>query len=195
MFFQFKIQLKHAIAPPVWRKLMLQKNITFEEFHQIIQLVMGWENRHEYRFLVRDQNLLSKIGQVEKIKNQNLSVLNKAQLCLSDYFSDQQKSLVYVYDLENEWVHTVHLENTIENHDCPLEILGGQGACPPENSGGIWAYQRVKEFVKNPEKPEWHEVMWEMFGHLLEEDFDPNDFDLELVQQKLMKWYSENKSQ
>ena len=135
-------------------------------------------NRHEYRF-GQDQNLLSKIGQVEKFKPKFIGFEQGATLFVGLFF-DQQKSLVYVYDLERvgaygsswkyDWKSWLSLKFWVVKVLVHLRIrrdLGlseGQGIC--ENLKTRMAWGDVK-----------------MFGHLLEEDFDPNDFDLELVQQ------------
>lgn len=42
--YQFKITLK-GIRLPIWRRFLIDSRVTFEELHQIIQIVMGWEDR------------------------------------------------------------------------------------------------------------------------------------------------------
>ena len=47
--FQFKVTLK-ASKPQVYRTFLVEENITFHQFHEIIQKVMGWYNEHLYEF-------------------------------------------------------------------------------------------------------------------------------------------------
>ncbi|MCI4442794.1 MAG: plasmid pRiA4b ORF-3 family protein [Lentimicrobium sp.] len=48
--FQFKVQLAEISKPPVWRRLVVADNTTFEDFHNILQEAFGWENYHLYNF-------------------------------------------------------------------------------------------------------------------------------------------------
>lgn len=46
---QFKITLLET-NPPIWRRVLVDKNTSFEKFHHIIQAVMEWENSHLHEF-------------------------------------------------------------------------------------------------------------------------------------------------
>jgi hypothetical protein len=41
--------------PPIWRRIQVP-DCTLEELHEVLQVVMGWEGCHEYRFIVRGEN-------------------------------------------------------------------------------------------------------------------------------------------
>ena len=49
--FQIKIELV-GISPRIWRQFLVKDNITFEDLHEIIQIIMGWENYHMYEFCI-----------------------------------------------------------------------------------------------------------------------------------------------
>lgn len=52
--------------------------------------------------------------------------------------------------------------------------LKGQGACPPEDVGGVWGYASFLEAMADPAHPEHDEyVQW------VGDKFDPAVFDLE----------------
>jgi len=42
---QLKISLKD-IEPKIWRQFLVPNTINFNELHNIIQIIMGWENYH-----------------------------------------------------------------------------------------------------------------------------------------------------
>lgn len=44
MAYQFKIKLLNVKKPPVWRRVIIPENCTFEEFHHTIQISFGWDN-------------------------------------------------------------------------------------------------------------------------------------------------------
>jgi hypothetical protein len=46
--FQIKMTLR-GIEPPIWRRVQT-KDCTLEELHSLIQVTMGWECEHLYRF-------------------------------------------------------------------------------------------------------------------------------------------------
>ncbi len=46
---QLKISLQDS-KPPIWRRILIDKDATFFELHQIIQIVMGWHNSHLHQF-------------------------------------------------------------------------------------------------------------------------------------------------
>lgn len=50
MAYQFKIKLLNVKKPPVWRRVIIPENCTFEEFHHTIQISFGWNNEHLHRF-------------------------------------------------------------------------------------------------------------------------------------------------
>ena len=50
MVYQFKVQLKNISKPPVWRKIIIPADFTFQRFHDVIQTVFGWEDYHLFEF-------------------------------------------------------------------------------------------------------------------------------------------------
>jgi hypothetical protein len=43
-------------------------------------------------------------------------------------------------------------------HQAVASSLAGKGACPPEDCGGVWGYQRVVSAAQDPNHPEHREV-------------------------------------
>ncbi|MCX6750801.1 MAG: plasmid pRiA4b ORF-3 family protein, partial [Candidatus Pacearchaeota archaeon] len=52
---QLKISLKEK--PAIWRRFIVNDFLTFEELHNIIQIVMGWENYHLYEFEINGKKI------------------------------------------------------------------------------------------------------------------------------------------
>ncbi len=46
---QLKITLQRS-NPAIWRRILVEKNVTFYGLHEIIQIAMGWENCHLFEF-------------------------------------------------------------------------------------------------------------------------------------------------
>ena len=51
VIYQLHIQLAY-IEPPIWRRLVVSGQITLFTLHQMLQVVMGWENSHLHQFIV-----------------------------------------------------------------------------------------------------------------------------------------------
>ena len=51
LVYQLHIQLAY-IEPPIWRRFVVAGQITLLTLHQMLQVVMGWENSHLHQFIV-----------------------------------------------------------------------------------------------------------------------------------------------
>src|SRR5207248_7245703 len=49
--YQLHIQLAY-IEPPIWRRIVVSGQITLFGLHQMLQVLMGWENSHLHQFIV-----------------------------------------------------------------------------------------------------------------------------------------------
>ena len=50
-----KISLRGA-KPPIWRRLLVSRDMTLSDLHLAIQAVMGWDDLHLHGFKVADRN-------------------------------------------------------------------------------------------------------------------------------------------
>ncbi|MGH9890728.1 MAG: plasmid pRiA4b ORF-3 family protein, partial [bacterium] len=93
-----------------------------------------------------------------------------------------KNKIVYEYDFGDSWAHDLVVEKILEPEPGAHYPVGlaGKRACPPEDCGGVWGYQTLLEAIRDPKHPE-HEEMLEWVGG----NFDPEAFDLEVVNQDL----------
>lgn len=61
---------------------------------------------------------------------------------------------------------------------------GGQGACPPEDCGGPWGYDSLKEALADPRHEE-HADMLEWMGLDSGAEFDATEFSLDEANARL----------
>ena len=67
--------------------------------------------------------------------------------------------MVYVYDSGDDWQHKIELEKIIDDYEFGYPtILEGDGACPPEDVGGIPGYEEFLRVWNDQEDAE-HEEM------------------------------------
>jgi hypothetical protein len=144
----FKIWLE-GIRPPIWRRFLVPAGISFRQLHEIIQIVMGWENMHLYRFSVGDAAFLeTPLGAGEY----------SAEESIDAYLKHVGTELFYEYDFGDVWGHLLKLEKYLRRGTVLPTCLAGKAACPPEDCGGLWVY---KEFLRSRKKrsgrvsPKW----------------------------------------
>ena len=51
--YQFKVTLKES-HPPIWRRIQV-RDCTLGKLHEVLQVVMGWEDCHLHQFIVRGE--------------------------------------------------------------------------------------------------------------------------------------------
>ncbi|HHW18035.1 MAG TPA: plasmid pRiA4b ORF-3 family protein [Firmicutes bacterium] len=173
--YQFKVTLKD-IQPPIWRRFQVPNDITFYKLHLILQEVMGWYNYHLYQFIVRD------VTYGDPDPDYGQTDVNSRRVRLWQVISKPRTSFVYEYDFGDGWKHQVVLERVIPSAEQLRHsvCLAGARACPPEDCGGPWGYQRLLEIISNPENEEYPEMIEWLGG-----GFDPEAFDLGEVNMRL----------
>jgi len=172
--YQLKITLK-GIKPPIWRRVQT-KDCTLAELHEIIQVAMGWQFSHLYEFEVAgeqygDRQLLD-----------DLEVASDRKMKLSQIVRAGHSRFTYVYDMGDNWEHTIQIEKTVATEPKVKypRCLDGARACPPEDCGGVWGYMDFLQAVQNPRHKE-HDEMLEWVGG----SFDPEAFEAGGVSKEL----------
>ena len=176
--FQIKMTLV-GIDPPIWRRIQT-KDCTLVELHALVQITMGWDFEHLYRFL---------IGSVSYADLEMASQDDAEDACdtyLSDVLPVQNRRprFDYEYDFGDQWMHQLIVEERFppeQGVKYPI-CVAGQRACPPEDCGGPWGYPDFVEAISNPDHRE-HDELLEWVGG----EFDPESFDLESVNKELRR--------
>ena len=52
--YELKIMLRGS-KPPIWRRIAVAADMCLGNLHQVIQVVMGWENYHLHQFVVHNR--------------------------------------------------------------------------------------------------------------------------------------------
>lgn len=183
MAYQFKIQLINVTKPPVWRQVIVPERITFHKFHQLIQLVFGWENSHLYQFSPKGYGSHPLISIPSK-EDWDQADHDPRKIKINQIFYAEKQTLNYIYDFGDDWVHKITLEKLLREMPKHAVCLAGKGACPPEDCGGVWGYEYLKIILADPEHEE-HAGMKEWLGMDEDEDWDANYFNLEEVNEIL----------
>ena len=172
------------VKPPVRRRVEVQLAVSLDQLHRIIQIVMGWENYHLYEFRV-GRDVVYGISYRDR-DFPGTSPLPAKKATLADILAQaRNKSFRYVYDIGDDWRHTVKLEAVVdaEPEATYPRLLSAQGRCPPEDVGGTWGYAQYLEAMADP-KHDRHAEMVDWRGP----DFDPNTVDEANIRKALLSF-------
>jgi hypothetical protein len=169
--YQLKVTLMET-DPPVWRRLIVPGDTTLARLDRIIQAAMGWANSHLHTFTVGG------VLYAEPSPEWEVDVRDERRVRLADIAREEGEAFVYEYDLGDSWRHQVLVEEVIvetgEAHG--PRCLGGERACPPEDSGGVGGYYDMLATLRDPDDDEYEGTRtWveSMTGG----PFDPEAFD------------------
>ena len=173
--------------PPIWRRLAVRSDMTLARLHDVIQIVMGWQNCHLHQFIVGDDKDPTYYGVPDMGLMADLGpkTLDDATVQLRDIVKRRGSRFIYEYDFGDSWIHELEVVQVK-----PLEkgarypvCLGGERAGPPDDCGGVWGYDNLLQAIADP-KHEDHDDLLEWLGG----EFDPVAFDLDEVNTALKKW-------
>ncbi len=173
-----KIRLIDA-EPEIWRRFVVPASISLDRLHDVIQIVMGWNNSHLHEFTIGKKRYTEN----PEFKEEGLEC---GRYRLGDLIKQQGRVFEYLYDLGDCWEHEITIENSrYFNPDTRSEsvYLEGERACPPDDVGGVPGYERFCEILKDPLHEEYdHMIAWS--GG----DFDSEKFDDKAINYELMKY-------
>ena len=164
-----KVTLR-GTKPPVWRRVLVQGGTTLGDLHHTIQAAMGWHDSHLHAFEI-DGRQYGDRHTVDDVADEN-------RLTLNGLMKSGIARFAYTYDFGDNWEHMIAIEKTqpaLEGKSYPACVAGAR-SCPPEDCGGSWGYQHLREVLADPAHPERAEQI-EWIG----EEFDPNEFSVEIA--------------
>ena len=177
--YQIKVSLIGA-QPPIWRRLLIEPDTTFQDLHRIIQVAMGWQASHLHLFQAGDGRL---IGDPAEDFEGMMNFLDESALPVSSVLSSEGQQLKYEYDFGDSWEHEVKLEKILTGEEAePLpKCIKAARQCPPEDVGGLYGFYEFLDAMEDAAHPE-HVAVREWCGG---EQFDPGFVDLDQINEGL----------
>jgi len=176
--YQFKVTLKWS-NPAIWRRIQVP-DCTLGEFHEVLQVVMGWEDCHLHQFIIRGeyygpQDPEDAEWDIEKQDEEEISIGKIVK-------KGRKGRFTYEYDFGDSWEHEIVLEKILEPEPnvAHPRCIDGERACPPEDVGGVGGYAHFLEAINDPFHED-HEDRVEWIGGR----FDPERFSVEKVNREL----------
>ncbi len=185
--YQLKVTL-NGIEPQIWRRVLVKSSDTFDDLHTILQICMGWQDRHIYAF---------QLGDILIVADQENGFFGRTILstetCLEELFS-RETICTYRYDFGDNWEHTLELEAVLYQEpgkSYPI-CMEGARSCPPEDCGGTEGYDHLLKVLAQPSHPEHSDIKCWLFdvedARLEDLVYDPEAFDLDETNKGLKLW-------
>ncbi len=176
--YQLRIDLRDA-KPPIWRRVLVKDTTTLGDLHEIIQTVMDWGGHHLHQFEISREYF----GTPHPDDWQPMHDEEKYKLI--DIISMENSTFSYLYDFGDSWEHKILVEKILpvdDKKNYPV-CIKGKRACPPDDVGGIWGYYNFLDAINDP-KHDSHDMYKNWLGY----DFDPTEFDIKTINQRLEKY-------
>ena len=166
------------IEPQIWRRLVVPSSFNLRELHLVLQAAFGWMNAHLHEFEIGGL----RFGDADVANAENgrddSRAFEEMDVRLRDFTREPRTTFSYVYDMGDNWVHTVCLEKHVAIDPAPkvARCIEGARARPPENVGGPSGYQEFLEAILDPTHEEQRQMKRWAGGY-----FDQEWCDLELI--------------
>jgi hypothetical protein len=177
--YQLRIALQD-IQPTVWRQIQVWEDVTMGKLHEILQIVMDWEDYHLHEFRI-GRRLYSVPDPDDDMHERTVIDERRERLC--DAVPRVGTQFLYLYDFGDSWRHDLLLEAIMmPAPSMPYpRCIAGERRTPPEDVGGTPGYEEYLEALADP-KHEEHENVLRWRGA-----FDPEAFSPDEVNQRLWK--------
>jgi hypothetical protein len=144
---------------------------TLAALHDLIQVVMRWQDYHLHEFEVGE-----KVYGVPDPEDafEDRKVYQEKSIRLGNLIERGVREFLYVYDFGDNWRHRISVQD-LRQGDVAVEyprFVAGARRAPPEDVGSTSGFEEFLEAMADPEH-ENHAPMLEWYG----KTFDPDDID------------------
>ena len=187
--FTIKAQLKGITKPPVWRRIRIVGGASFGQLHEALQAAFEWEGHHLHVFQPKRVRFSRPAFQIGPTGDDMISFfcerIDEEGLRLDSVLPRYPKTLEYVYDFGDDWVHTLTVESWEDDELYYFyEISERRGAAPAEDCGGIYEFMYKRDLIVQANKDgvdlrtvnfEYPETHLDYAVASLGTNFDPKD--------------------
>lgn len=175
--YQLRIDLRGTRNPKVWRRIVVSATIKLSLLHVVLLRAMGWGGGHMHEFTFAQGSYAS----VEPGLDLPFDVQDESRVSLRNALK-ASVAFTWIYDYGDNWQHKVKVERAdvtgfaLAHPMC----IAGQGACPPDDVGGVPGFENFVLAMADPAHPE-HDELKSWYGG----SFDPAAFSADDVQERL----------
>lgn len=175
--YQLRVALGGA-KPPIWRRFLVSPTISLAELHEVLQIVMGWDNCHLHHFRQGERCYAPPSPWDDGFGPSNV---DSRKVRIGQLLRKPKDWVGYLYDFGDSWRHRVTLQKILP-FDPAVRLptcIAGKRSCPPEDCGGLWGYYEMLDAIGD-RSHEQHADMVDWIGR-----FDPDDFSVDDVNAQL----------
>lgn len=155
------------VSPPVWRLVEVPSEMTLGDLSHVLVQAMGWDGYHLHVFTAdgtaywpphRDDDLFG--------------YEDETRYRVGDVLARSATAMEWQYDMGDCWSHDIVVQSIAPASDgAAARCVGGSGACPPEDCGGVWGYADLVAAVGEAGHPRHREAV-----KVLGASYDPSYF-------------------
>lgn len=196
--------------PKIWRSFEVDPGLYLDEFHDVLQVIMGWEDSHLHSFTDhnpfasgrRPATMRSWAPVYVRAEDDDGWYLPEENVRLGKVLNEGSTPLFYEYDFGDSWTHRIDWVESVRKNrdDVHARVIRGKRRCPLEDSGGIGGYGDLMAALAAPPSidesdrehvrglHEWAQGTAQRSGG--EEAFDPAHFNLDKVNDDLAQLFN-----
>ena len=132
--YQLKITLEDT-NPPIWRRVLVPSAYRLSELHRVIQASMGWDNSHLHQFEQDGQVF----GPPDPGGFGEEQVRPESKVRLYSFAATAGSQFAYRYDLGDDWLHQVTVEQILTSDGGTYpRCIGGEAEVPTRGFRWPW---------------------------------------------------------
>jgi hypothetical protein len=131
----------YGAKPPVWRRLEIPSAMTLDLVHEVVQVAFDWHGYHLHAF----ETVCGEFGSPDDDDDWT-ERRDEATAALAQVAAAERAKAVYTYDFGDDWRHDIVVEKIVaaEPGIYYPQCTGGRREAPPEDCGGIWAFNELQ---------------------------------------------------
>ena len=152
------VDLPYAVT----RKLTVPQGILLTDLHLVLQAAMGWDSSHMFDFACGTGRKAHRWFKVDLTWGHNEYDHQIAKATLADVqaLMGKSKSLLYAYDMGDNWEHDLLPGKPRDAVDgVVIALRDAAGACPPEDSGGAPGFDYMLSCLDDPTHDEYEDCL------------------------------------
>jgi hypothetical protein len=160
--------------PLVWRRLWVEDCISIYQFHEILQVSMGWMDSHLFFFKAPGVTIAEDDPDNDWIEDE---FKDARKTKIRSVFSDAGDAVSYEYDFGDSWTHTIRFERVVDEDEIIFQLprcVGSENACPPEDCGGFYGFERIKNVLAKQSGDKYATLL--LWLDTYYPDYDPREF-------------------
>lgn len=183
---RIRIELRHT-KPRIWRRVDVPLSYTLMSLHQVIQVAFEWNGGHLFEFEAGGRRFGNQDDQdLFEADPFEMSAEDARKIRLHEIVEWGIKRFNYTYDFGDDWQHIITILRVFDatpDTDYPRLVAGARCA-PFDDVGGVWGFYSFVEAAGDPNHPD-REQYKEWRGEQFLDEFDPEEFDDELIRHRL----------